>query len=124
MFSWQSLLEHILELHPALVDLLHQALGPTGMIGDIRGRGLLIGVELVRDTATKAPFPPEMKLAAAVKKAAMAQDLIVYPNAGCVDGRSGDHILIAPPYIAERSDLEQIASRLARAVSTVLAEAA
>tara|TARA_B100000767_G_scaffold269789_1_gene292195 strand:+ start:194 stop:1552 length:1359 start_codon:yes stop_codon:yes gene_type:complete len=120
----ESLLEHVLELHPVLVDLLHQALGPTGMIGEIRGRGLLIGVELVRDTATKTPFPPEMKLAAAIKKAAMAQDLIVYPNSGCVDGRSGDHILIAPPYIAERSDLEQVASRLARAISTVLAEVA
>jgi len=120
----EKLLERIVDLHPMLVDLLHQALGPTGMIGEVRGRGFLIGVELVRDTATKTPFPPEMKLAAAVKKAAMAEDLIVYPNAGCVDGRSGDHILIAPPYIAEHSDLEQIASRLARAVSTVLADPA
>lgn len=120
----EKLLERVVDLHPVLVDLLHQALGPIGMIGDIRGRGFLIGVELVRDMAAKTPFPPEMKLAAAVKKAAMAEDLIVYPNAGCVDGRSGDHILIAPPYIAEHSDLEQIAFRLTRAVSTVLAGAA
>jgi len=120
----EGLLARVRNLHAPLVELLHRSLDGTGMIGDVRGRGFLLGVELVRDPATKTPFPPEMKLAAAVKKAAMAEGLIVYPNSGCVDGRSGDHILIAPPYICGEADLEQIAFRLGRAVSNVLAAAA
>ncbi|WP_321490005.1 aspartate aminotransferase family protein [uncultured Hyphomonas sp.] len=118
----EGLLAHVRSLHPVLVDLLRQALEPTGMIGDIRGRGFLIGVELVRDPVTKSPFAPEMKVSKTVKKAAMAEGLMVYPNSGCVDGRNGDHILIAPPYISQTSDLEQIADRLSRALASVLTE--
>lgn len=118
------LLENIRTLHVSLVTLLRQALEPTGIAGDIRGRGFLVGVELVRNTETKATFPTEMKLAAKIKKAAMAEGLIVYPNGGCADGQRGDHILIAPPFIANDAELEEIASRLARAVTNVLAVAA
>src|SRR6185437_16091992 len=85
-------------------------------VGDVRGRGLFVGVELVADRASKAPLPPERKTYARVKAEAMARGLMVYPSGGTVDGTAGDHILLAPPFICQPEDIEQIVALLAPAI--------
>ncbi|MET0264904.1 MAG: aspartate aminotransferase family protein [Duganella sp.] len=101
--------------------LLREALGEHPYVGDIRGRGLLVGVELVRDRASKAPFDPALRLHAAVKEQAMARGLMVYPMGGTIDGLRGDHILLAPPFIATDADLAEITGRLVDAVTRAVA---
>ena len=92
-------------------------------VGDVRGRGLFFGVELVRDRATKAPFDPAQKLHARVKREAMARGLLVYPMGGTVDGRLGDHVLLAPPFIVTDDELDVIVERLGAAIDAAIATA-
>ncbi|MET0319857.1 MAG: aspartate aminotransferase family protein [Duganella sp.] len=96
--------------------LLREALGDHPHVGDIRGRGLLVGVELVRERDTKQPFDPALQLHAAIKQQAMALGLMTYPMGGTIDGVHGDHVLLAPPFIATDADLEAIVGRLADAI--------
>ena len=77
-------------------------------IGDIRGRGLLIGLELVRDRTSKRPFDPSLQLHKRIKQAALANGLLCYPAGGTVDGQSGDHILLAPPFILHINEIQMI----------------
>jgi len=104
-----------------LARLLAQTFGSHPHVGDSRGRGLFRGLELVRDRATKSPFDPSLRLHARVKKEAMARGLMVYPMGGTVDGRLGDHILLAPPYIASESELAEMVDRLGRAIDAAIA---
>jgi adenosylmethionine-8-amino-7-oxononanoate aminotransferase len=104
-------------LRRALVDRL----GEHAHVGDIRGRGLFLGVELVADRATKAPFDPDLKLHAKVKANAMANGLLVYPMGGTIDGRRGDHVLIAPPFIVSEGQLDEVVDGLAAAIDTTIA---
>lgn len=99
--------------------LLREALGGHPHVGDVRGRGFFWGVELVADRAGKTPFDPARKVHAAIKKDAMARGLLCYPMGGTVDGRVGDHVLLAPPFIATRDELQRIASLLADSVDAV-----
>jgi len=99
--------------------MLADALGDHPNVGDIRGRGFFWGVELVADRNSKASFDPALKLHARIKQEALAQGLLCYPMGGTVDGRQGDHVLLAPPFIASRAHLEDIAVRLASAITTV-----
>lgn len=99
---------------------LHEALGAHSHVGDIRGRGLFWGVELVKDKATKAPFDPARKLHARVKKEAFSRGLMVYPMGGTVDGLYGDHVLLAPPFIASNAELALVAKQLAVAVDAAI----
>ena len=101
-------------------EMLHQALGAHPNVGDIRGRGFFWGVELVRDRATKAPFDPDLRLHAQVKKQAMARGLMVYPMGGTVNGCDGDHVLLAPPFVASDAELEQIVDLLSQALEAAL----
>lgn len=80
-----------------LADGLHAAFDAHPHVGDIRGRGMFRGLELVADRATKAPFDPNLRLHECVKAAAMENGLLCYPAGGTIDGRSGDHVLLAPP---------------------------
>jgi len=100
---------------------LRAAFGDHPHVGDIRGRGLFLGLELVQDRATREPFDPARKLHAAVKQHAMAMGLMVYPMGGTIDGVRGDHILLAPPFIATDADLAEITDRLAQAVALAIA---
>ena len=93
-------------------------------VGDIRGRGLFWGVELVADRATKAPFAPAHALHAEVKRQAMASGLMVYPMGGTIDGRLGDHILLAPPFIVDEDHLDIIVDRLEAAIDAAIATSA
>ena len=93
-------------------------------VGDIRGRGLFMGVELVAKRASKMPFDPRLKLHAKLKAAAMDQGLLCYPMGGAVDGVCGDHVLLAPPFIVSESHIDEIVDKLARAVDAALSQAA
>ena len=102
--------------------MLLGALGDHPNVGDIRGRGFFWGIELVADRRSKAPFDPAAKVNALVKKAAMSRGLLCYPSGGTVDGRQGDHVLLAPPFIASSADLEEITARLAASIGAVTRE--
>lgn len=95
-----------------LKERLHQTFGHLPYIGDIRGRGYFWGLELVEDRQTKEPFASSIKLAEKIKKATLRNGLICYPNSGNVDGKKGDHVLLAPPYIAGKKELDEIVEKL------------
>ncbi|HWJ93821.1 MAG TPA: aspartate aminotransferase family protein, partial [Telluria sp.] len=107
-----NLLAQVARRGASLRRMLGEQFGSHHHVGDIRGRGLFMAIELVRDRATKAPFPPSRKLHAAIKREAMARGLMVYPMGGTIDGQNGDHVLIAPPFIATTGDLAEIVGRL------------
>jgi adenosylmethionine-8-amino-7-oxononanoate aminotransferase len=111
-----GLLERVRTNGDYLARRLSAALGDHPFVGDIRGRGLFRGVELVQDRATKRPFDPSLKLHAKIKAEAMARGLMVYPMGGTIDGNLGDHVLLAPPFIATQADLDAIVERLDRAI--------
>ena len=90
-------------------------------IGDIRGRGMFWGLEFVADRDSKTPFDPANGLAGKLKKAAFAEGLICYPMPGTRDGRNGDHILLAPPFIASEAELDGALDALSRAIDSTLA---
>jgi len=104
-------------LHAALAERF----GQHPYVGDIRGRGLFRGVELVADRETKAPFDPGRGVAAKVRKAAFAAGLICYPMGGTIDGRRGDHVLLAPPFIIEDAQIAELVDKLDTAISAALA---
>ena len=100
---------------------LGDALGGHPHVGDLRGRGLFRGIELVADRDGKRPFAPERRVAARVKAAAFEAGLICYPMAGTRDGRHGDHILLAPPFILSQAQVDELVGKLARAIDEALA---
>jgi adenosylmethionine-8-amino-7-oxononanoate aminotransferase len=102
-----------------LMQALKNRIGSNPIVGDIRGRGLLIGIELVEDRATKRPFAPALKLHGKVKAEAMKRGLLVYPMGGTIDGERGDHVLLAPPFIATRAELDAIVERLGGALASL-----
>ncbi|UWP95339.1 aspartate aminotransferase family protein [Aliiroseovarius crassostreae] len=108
----------------AMGDKLQAALearfGQHPNVGDIRGRGLFRGLELVADRDTKTPFDPAMGVAGKIKKAAFAAGLICYPMSGTRDGKHGDHILLAPPFIITEEQIDELVDKLATALATVL----
>jgi adenosylmethionine-8-amino-7-oxononanoate aminotransferase len=115
-----GLLARVRESGARLQGLLREGLGSHPHVGDIRGRGLFWGIELVQGRGSKAPFEPALRLHARIKSQAMAQGLMVYPMGGTVDGRYGDHVLLAPPFIADEADLALIAERLQSAVQAAI----
>ena len=112
----QNLISGVRSKSDYLMGSLRQTLGQHPCVGDIRGRGLLLGVELVQNTDEKQPFDPALQIHASVKREAMARGLLVYPSGGTIDGRFGDHVLLAPPYIISESEMDQIASGLKAAI--------
>ncbi|MDY0961532.1 MULTISPECIES: aspartate aminotransferase family protein [Massilia] len=115
-----DLLARVRSRGAVLRRMLGDVFGVHEHVGDIRGRGLLLALEFVRDRQTKEPFDPERKLHAAIKAEAMARGLLVYPMGGTIDGQHGDHVLLAPPFIATPADLSEIVSRLSDAVEAAL----
>ncbi len=90
-------------------------------VGQVRGLGLLQGVEFVKDKATREPFPKETGIAEKIRQAALEKGALVYPGQGCVDGLRGDHVLLAPPFIIKSEECELIADSLQYAVGKVFA---
>jgi len=95
---------------------LKERFGNHLFVGDVRGRGLFCGVELVADRASKEPFDPKLNMNARVKREALARGLMVYPMGGTADGKRGDHILLAPPFIVDAAAADTIVDRLGEAV--------
>ncbi len=118
----RDLLANVRRQGEALHEALIERFGNHHHVGDIRGRGLLWAIELVADRATKAPFEPELKLHALVKRRAMERGLMCYPMGGTIDGRNGDHVLLAPPYIVAGAQIKEMVARLGDAVDAALAE--
>jgi len=85
-------------------------------LGDLRGRGLLWGVELVQSKETKKPFDPKHQLHIRIKREAMLRGLLVYPMGGTVDGQFGDHVLLAPPYITSEVQIDEISHLLVESI--------
>lgn len=100
-------------------QMLHAALAAHPHVGDIRGRGFFWGIELVADRVSKKPFAPTDKVHVRLKKKAMDLGLLCYPFGGTVDGLQGDHVLLAPPYIASLDELQQITALLTQAIEAV-----
>jgi adenosylmethionine-8-amino-7-oxononanoate aminotransferase len=116
----EGLLDRVKERGRQLEQRLTERFGNHRHVGDIRGRGLFWAIELVADRATKAPFDPALKLHQKIKAAAFDGGLACYPSGGTVDGRRGDHVLLAPPYIATCEEIDLIVDRLGSAVDRVL----
>lgn len=102
-----------------LRDMLFDRLGQHPNVGDIRGRGLFLGIEFVQDRNTKACIDPASKFHAHLKAEAFEHGLICYPMGGTVDGQAGDHVLLAPPFISEPRHLEELADKLTAAIDAV-----
>lgn len=117
-----GLLARVRALGDGLDIRLQARLGQHPYVGDIRGRGLFRGIELVADRETKAPFDPALKLHARIKKAAMADGLMLYPMGGTIDGQRGDHVLIAPPFIIDDAQLDRIADGVVTAIDTAIGQ--
>jgi adenosylmethionine-8-amino-7-oxononanoate aminotransferase len=107
-----GLLANVMGMGAHLQRRLEERFANNPHVGDIRGRGLFRGVELVADHGSKEPFDPARKLHARVKREAMARGLMVYPMGGTIDGVRGDHVLLAPPFIVNKSHIEAIVERL------------
>jgi adenosylmethionine-8-amino-7-oxononanoate aminotransferase len=116
----RDLLANVKDMGERLDAMLHDRFGNHPNVGDIRGRGLFRGVELVADRATKAPLDPAQNINGRLKSEAMKRGLMCYPGGGTIDGKSGDHILLAPPFIVDESDLGRIVERLGGAMDAVL----
>ncbi|MBL6431254.1 MAG: aspartate aminotransferase family protein [Alphaproteobacteria bacterium] len=115
------LLDNVVARGAQLCDRLAARFGNHPHVGDVRGRGLLQAIELVEHRDDKTPFSPEQRIGARIKREAMALGLMVYPGAGTIDGVSGDHVLLAPPYTVDAETIDLIVERLGLAVDAAVA---
>jgi adenosylmethionine-8-amino-7-oxononanoate aminotransferase len=113
-----NLLANVREQGAFLQRRLKERFGNHSFVGDVRGRGLFCGVELVADRASKEPFDPKLNMNARVKREALARGLMVYPMGGTADGKRGDHVLLAPPFIVDATAVDTIVDRLGEAVDS------
>jgi adenosylmethionine-8-amino-7-oxononanoate aminotransferase len=118
----ENLLENVQAMSAVLFDRLDDRFGNHAHIGDIRGRGLFASVEFVADRGGKTPFAPELKLHARVKAKALALGLDCYAVGGTLDGKTGDHVMLAPAFIVTESQIDRIVAILGDAVDSVLAD--
>jgi len=116
-----NLLDNVRKQGAYLSRRLKERFGNHPFVGDVRGRGLFQGLELVADRASKAPFDARLKVHARVKREAMARGLMVYPTGGNVDGISGDNVLLAPPFIVDAAIVDTIVERLGEAIDAATA---
>jgi adenosylmethionine-8-amino-7-oxononanoate aminotransferase len=115
-----GLLDQVRERGKQLEQRLTERFGNHRHVGDIRGRGLLWAIELVADRGTRSSFDPALKLNQKIKAEAFANGLGCYPGGGTVDGVRGDHVLLAPPYIASADEIDLIVDKLGTAVDKLL----
>ena len=115
----RKLLSSIKSKSNQLFNCLETQLGHHPNIGDIRGRGLFIGIEIVKNIETKKPFDPNLKVAASIKHAAFEAGLICYPMSGTRDGKWGDHILLAPPFIINENQIIELVNKLSISIESL-----
>ena len=116
-----GVLARVAPIGERLAAALTERFGNHHHVGDIRGRGLFRAIELVKDRATKAPFDPGRRINARIKAEAFARGLMVYPMGGTIDGQRGDHVLLAPPFIIEPSQIDEAVDLLGQAVDAAIA---
>ncbi len=116
----EQLLANVLARGEQLRAELRTALGSHPNVGDVRGRGLFVGVEFVADRESRQPLDPARKVHAQLKKEAMRLGLLMYPMGGTIDGVQGDHVLLAPPFICTKADITEIVSLFTQSVGNVL----
>lgn len=116
----RDLPHRVMQMGSTVQDALLAEFGQHPNVGDIRGRGLFRGIELVANRATKAPFHPSQGVAAKIKKAALAEGLICYPMSGTRDGRFGDHVLLAPPFILKETQVGEMVTKLSNSLAAVV----
>ena len=116
-----DLLANVRKQGEHLARRLQERFGNHPFVGNVRGRGLFHGLEIVADRGTKEPFDPKRKLNAQIKREAMARGLMVYPMGGTVDGARGDHVLVAPPFIVNEGQVDLIVERLGDAIDAAVA---
>ncbi len=116
----RNLLANVRDKGEKLQAALEARLGQHPHVGDVRGRGLFRAVEFVQDRDSKAPFDPAKGVAGRLKKAAFEAGLICYPMSGTIDGRIGDHVLLAPPFIMEDAHVDEIVNKLSAAIDAVI----
>jgi adenosylmethionine-8-amino-7-oxononanoate aminotransferase len=116
----EGVLGRVKPMGELLEKALRQRFARHPNVGDIRGRGLFWALELVRDRETRAPFDPALGLHARVKAEALKEGLLCYPMGGTIDGRQGDHVLLAPPFIIEAGQIEELLHRLDAALERAL----
>ncbi len=112
----RNLLPRVLAQGERLTAALTEALGQHPNVGDIRGRGLFRGIELVADRDTKTPFDPALGIHKKVKALAFEAGLICYPMGGTIDGVRGDHVLLAPPFIISDNEIGELVEKLSGAI--------
>ncbi|HVV61831.1 MAG TPA: aspartate aminotransferase family protein [Pseudolabrys sp.] len=116
-----NLLDNVRKQGAYLARRLQERFGNHPFVGDVRGRGLFQGIEIVADRGSKEPFDPARKLHAQIKREAMARGLMVYPMGGTVDGARGDHVLLAPPFIVDNAAIDTIVEKLGDAIDAATA---
>ena len=116
-----DLLANVRKMGALLRERLQSAFRDRPDVGDVRGRGLFLGVELVVDREKKTPPPAALGLPGRLRESAMAEGLICYPAGGSADGRDGAHVLLAPPFIYTEEHVEELVTRLGRALDRVAA---
>ena len=116
----QNLLAQVKEKGERLHQDLRHHFADHPYVGDVRGRGLFIGIELVRNKETKEPLHTTFNLPEQIRQTAMQQGLLCYPMGGTIDGRRGNHILLAPPFIISDLELDQVVDRLSSTLSAIL----
>ncbi|HVE49230.1 MAG TPA: aspartate aminotransferase family protein [Casimicrobiaceae bacterium] len=119
----EQLLENVRKQGARLRAALDERFGNHPHVGDIRGRGLFVALELVVDRASQRPFARERRIAESIKNAALEHGLVCYPSSGTADGERGDHVLLAPPYIITDAQLTELVDKLDHALADVLEEA-
>ena len=117
----EELLARVRVRGEALRGELRDALEPFAEVGDVRGRGYLLGIEFVRERGSRAPLPAERAFSQTLGRRAFEDGLIVYPCAGNVGGTAGDTVIVAPPFNASDAELAEVVEKLARAVRRTLA---
>ncbi len=115
-----NLLANVREMGARLERALIERFGNHRHVGNIRGRGLFWALEFVRDRGTKQVFDPALKLNERVKQATLAQGVAIYPMGGTIDGKQGDHVIVAPPYIVSAAEVDEIVERLGAGVDAAL----
>ncbi|KAF9876674.1 aminotransferase class-III [Colletotrichum karsti] len=118
----ENLVERCAQLGKTLENLLRAELKDCKSVGNIRGRGLFWAVEFVRDRETKATFNPTQRFGLRIQERAFENGVALYPGAGTVDGKRGDHVLLAPPFTTTEEQLKQICQVFREAVEEIEAE--
>ena len=116
----ENLLRNVMDQGRTIRAMLKSSLESHPNVGDIRGRGLFIGVEFVADRETREPIDVSLKMHNVVQRRAFANGLMVYGMGGTIDGRVGDHVLIAPPYIIDDEQAEELVAKLTDAINDAL----